>query len=420
MRVGQFVIDVRPLRTSRDFRLVFSGRLISLVGTGLTTVGTSVQVFHLTNSSLQVGLVNLTQGVPLLIGLLTGGLLADRLDRRSVVVVCRMAMGVTVAGLAVNELTAHPRLWVIYVLVGLGGAANGLGAPSLMAATPALVAPGQLASAGALYSVASQCGQVIGPALGGVIIAGSGLALCYFLDAASYLIMAVLLMFIRPIPHSDQPVRRGLRPLFEGFDHVRRDRTLTGLLLIDLAAVVFGMPNALFPALAAEHFHGGAATVGLLYTAPAVGAFIGALSSGWTSHIHRSGRALIVTVLVWGIAITAFGLSGTITVALLFLALAGAGDTVSEILRRALLQHVTPDRLQGRVSSLWLAQTSFSGPLGNAEAGLVARLFDPVVAVVSGGLLCVAGAVIVATTHPALRRASLHAPPVEPEASSPG
>ncbi|SFJ16225.1 MFS transporter, ENTS family, enterobactin (siderophore) exporter [Amycolatopsis sacchari] len=406
VRLGELVIDVTPLRTSSGYRRVFTAQTLTVLTTALTNVAINLHVYQLTGSSVQVGLVSLVFGLALLAGLLAGGVLADRLDRRRLILGTRTLVAVVLAGLAVNAALPHPLLGFVYVAAVLAGAINGLGGSALMAAVPALVAPAQLAAAGALFTVTSQFGAMVGPTVAGFLAAGPGVAACFAIDAIGYLAGVALMWRIPPLPSEREP-QHPLRALAEGFRFVRKDRTVAGLLLIDAWAMVFAMPYSLFPQLGEEVFGGGPSTVGLLYTAPAVGAFAGALASGWTGRFRHSGRALIASVLCWGLAITALGLSGHLWLALVCLGIAGAADTTSEILRRALLQHYTPDHLQGRVSSLWLAQATSGSAVGNAEAGLAARLLGAPGAVIGGGLVCVVGVCLVALTLPALRRASL-------------
>ncbi|MCD7440944.1 enterobactin transporter EntS [Streptomyces lincolnensis] len=420
MRLGEIVVDVAPLRSSRNFRLVFATQTISMVGTHLTSVAASIQVYALTGSTVQVGLMSLVLGLALLVGLIAGGVLADRVDRRRIVLVTRAATAAVIAGLAVNAALPQPRVWFVFVAAVLAGGINGLGAPALMAATPNLVQPGQVAAAGALTTLTAQLGAMAGPSLAGLLAAGPGVAICFALDAAVYVVGLALLAPLPALPpESAHRAQHPLHAMAEGLRFVRGNQVVAGLLLIDVCAMVFAMPYALFPELGTEHFGGGPSTVGLLYTAPAVGSFLGALGSGWTGRVHRAGRALIGAVALWGLAVTCFGLSPDLWLALFFLALAGFGDTASEILRRALLQHHTPDRLQGRVGSLWLAQATAGPSVGNLEAGLVARaLGSSAGAAVVGGAVCLAGVAAVALTVPELRRATLQGPPGGPAATA--
>lgn len=412
MRLGELVIDIEPLRRSGAFRRVFAAQTLSVVGASLTNVGINLQVYELTKSSLQVGLVGLVFGATLLTGLIAGGVLADRTDRRKVILRSRSGTALVLVGLAINAALPAPSLWFVYVAAVFAGGIAGLGGSALMAAIPALAGPKLLAAAGALITVTSQFGAMVGPALAGLIAAGPGIAVCFALDAAGYVVGLALLWFLPPLPpgESTADAQHPFRALLEGFRFIRHNQVVAGLLMIDMWAVLFAMPYALFPQIGTEVFQGGPTAVGLLYTAPAVGAFLGALTSGWTGRVRHTGRALIAAVLLWGTAIALFGLSGQLWLGLLFLALAGLGDTISEILRRALLQHYTPDHLQGRVGSLWLAQATGGTAVGNAEAGLASRLLGGPAAIVIGGAVCVAGVAMMAVLMPRFRDASLSAP----------
>ena len=410
MRVGQIAVDVTPLRASRDFRWLFAGSFITMAGTAIATAAANWQVYALTRSSLAVGLLNLASGAGLLISVTAGGMLADRYDRRMLLRAVQLPAALLAALLAVNSLQARPQLWAIYAITLGLGACTGISSPSQTAATPALVGTRYLAAAAALGGIARQLGQLGGPALAGWLIAGPGLAVCYGLDAVGFAAFGLALVFVRPLPPTAGAPRPGLRSLAEGVRYVGRSGVLTGMLLIDTNAMVFGMPQSLFPALARTHFHGGPATFGLLAAAPGLGAMIGAATSGWTGRLRRPGLVVIIAGIVWGAAIVGFGLTRSLPVALAFLALAGAGDLISEVLRNALLQIYAPDRLRGRLSSLYLAQVTTTPAIGNTEAGLVAQLTSLTVSVVSGGLACVAGALVLGGLIPALRRATFSGP----------
>jgi MFS transporter, ENTS family, enterobactin (siderophore) exporter len=410
MRIGQIAIDVTPLREGRDFRLLFTGRGVSMAGNAVAMTAANWQVYALTGSSLAVGMVTLADSVGMLAGLLAGGMLADRHDRRVLMLATRAPLALLAVLLMVNSLLPHPLLWAVYLLVTAAGALSGLGSPASTAAMPALVRPDRLAAAAALGAMSGQVGNLGGPALAGALIAGPGLAACYGIDAACFAVFGLTAWFIRPLPPTVRAGPPGLRSMAEGFRHVRHNSVVGGMLAVDASAMIFGMPSALFPAMASEHFHGGSATFGLLAAAPGFGALIGAATSGWTGRLKRPGIVVIGAGLAWGAAIIGFGLSGSLAIALAFLALAGLADLISEVLRNALLQHYTPDSVRGRVSSLYLAQVTTAPSVGNVEAGVVAQLFSVTISVVSGGLACVAGALILGAINPALRRASLAAP----------
>ncbi|MFE6165386.1 enterobactin transporter EntS [Streptomyces sp. NPDC056486] len=415
-RLSGIAMDVTPLRDNRDFRLLYAGFLGALVGTLMTSVAVAVQVYDLTGSPLQIGLVSLARALPLVIGVLVGGVLADRRDRRTLMLVTRLPLTLVAAGLMVNALVPHPQLWVIYTATGLTGLLAGLGGPAMMAAIPALVGTERLAAAGALTAASTQLAALVGPAVGGVLIAGPGLAACYAVDAAGFLVFSVALLFVRPLPPAKAAAGKGVRQAFaavaDGVRFVRGHRLIVGLLIVDAAAMVFTMPQALYPVLADEQFGGGPSVVGLLYAAPALGALVGAATSGWTAR--AGGHALIGAVFVWGLSLTGFGLTSWLPLALALLALAGLGDLISETLRSALLQHGTPDELRGRVSSLWMVQATVSPALGNAAVGFLAELTSARAAVTAGGLVCVTATLLVAAAFPALRTARLGSQPSEP------
>lgn len=407
MRLGQIAIDVAPLRASRDFRRLFAGRFLSMAGAAIATTAANWQVYNLTHNSLAVGLLTLSAGIGMLAGLLAGGMLADRHDRRKLLMAVRVPQATLAILLMLNSLLGRPALWPLYVVTFGLGLLSGLSSPASTAATPALVGEDQLAAASALNAAASQLGSLGGPALAGLLIAGPGLAACYAINAGCYVLFGVAMIGLRPLPPTVRAERPGLRSLAAGFRYVRHNGVVGGMLLVDTNAMLFGMPSALFPALASQHFHGGPATFGLLVAAPSLGAIIGAATSGWTGHLRRPGLVVIGAGIVWGAAITAFGLVSSLPLALGFLAIAGMGDLISEVLRNALLQRYTPDQLRGRVSSLYLAQVTGAPALGNVEAGGVARLAGLEISVVSGGLACVAGALLLGALIPALRTASL-------------
>ncbi len=416
MRIGQIAIDIAPLRESRDFRRLFAGRFVSMAGNAVATTAANWQVYGLTHSSLDVGLLTLVASSGMFIGLLAGGMLADRHDRRTLLMAVRLPQAALAAGLMANSLLSRPQLWPLYLLTFGIGLLSGLSSPASTAATPALVGEHRLAAAAALNATASQLGQLGGPALAGILIAGSGgVASCYAIDAACFAIFAVAMTTVGPLPPETRAQRPGLRSLAEGLRYVRRNGVVGGMLLVDTNAMLFGMPSALFPALASQHFHGGSATFGLLVAAPGLGAMVGAATSGWTGRLRRPGLVVIGAGIVWGAAIAAFGLVRILPLALVFLAVAGAGDLISEVLRNTLLQRYTPDPLRGRVSSLYLAQVTTAPALGNVEAGGVASLAGLEFSVVSGGLACVAGALILGALIPALRAASLTSSPSDGE-----
>jgi ENTS family enterobactin (siderophore) exporter len=390
-----------------------------MAGNAVATTAANWQVYGLTHNSLAVGLLTLASSGGMFIGLMNGGMLADRYDRRKLIMWVTLPQAILAAVLMLNSLLSHPALWPLYVITFFIGLCSGLSSPASTATTPALVSAARMPAAMALNSTSGQLGQLGGPAIAGLLIAGPGLASCYAIDAVCFAIFGLAMIALRPLPPAERAQRPGLRSMAEGLRYVRHNGVVGGMLLVDTNAMIFGMPTALFPALASAHFHGGSATFGLLVAAPGLGALIGAATSGWTGHVRRPGIVVIGAGIVWGAAIAAFGLVSSLPLALVFLAVAGMGDLISEVLRNTLLQHYTPDGLRGRVSSLYLAQVNSAPALGNVEAGGVARLISPGFSVVSGGLACVAGAVVLGLLIPALRQATLTGPSGEQPTATP-
>ncbi len=416
MGLRSIAIDLTPLRSSRDFRIMFWARLVALLGISLTLVAMSIQVYAVTGSSLRVGTINMFAGVTLLSGTLAGGVLADRFERRRLLILSRSGAAGVFAVLALNALADRPQLWMIYACAAVIGLVDGVSETALTAIVPDLVRPGQLAAAGALTAITTQLGTIVGPSLAGAIIAGPGVAACYVITFVATVIQVGLMCLVRRRPPAAEEHQHPVRAMVEGLRFVRRSRIIAGLLLVDLAGVFFALPYAVFPEFGSEVLGGDPRIVGMMYSAPAVGAFLGALSSGWIGRHRRPGAALIAAVLLWGLSMTGFGLSRGLPLALLFLALAGVGMMVSEILQRALLQQHTPSRLMGRVSSFWLVEATVGPAAGSAFAGALASVTTASFAVTAGGVACVVAVVLATALLPELRRAAAEVPlPEEPE-----
>ncbi len=407
IRLGALLLDVTPLRVSRDFRFLYAARLTSLLGIGVLSVAASLQVYALTASSLLVGLVALAVGAPMMIGLVVGGVLADHGDQRRLMLYSRSAFVLVALVFLGNALRPEPGVGPIFAAAILSGIVNGISGPPLMAAIPALVGRQHLLAAGALTTIAAQFGAVLGPALAGVLVGRGGYVACYAVVVAAAIATPVLLSRLRPLPAAPAAQGSALTRLAEGWRFVRSDRVIRGLMLVDIAATVFAMPQALFPQLGAERFGGGPEVVGLLYMAPALGAFVGAVTSGWTRALIAPGRVVFAAVGVWSSAMLVFGVTSHLATALVLLAVAGAGDTISEILRRGLMQHHTPDHLQGRVGSVWLMQVILAPAIGNAQAGAVARLASATVAIVGGAAVSLAATAALFRRSGAVRAAAM-------------
>jgi MFS family permease len=408
--VGLAAMDVGPLRRHRDFRLLFTGQAFSFFGSEVTFVALPYQTFQLTHSTLAVGLLSLAEFVPLMLMAFIGGALSDAFDRRRMVQLAELGSGLAIGVLLVNSLLPDPRVWVLFAVAPVLAALYGILRPSLDALVPRLVTREELPAASALEGFRGTLGSIAGPALAGVIIAGAGLPAAYAVDVATFGLSLVALWFMRPVPPSPDAPPVSLRSIAEGVRYARSRQELLGTYGVDIIAMFFGMPMALFPAIAEEF--GGAGVLGLLYAAPAVGSLLATVTGGWVSRVNRHGLAIIIAAGVWGAAIAGFGLAPNLPLALAGLVVAGGADMVSGIFRMTIWNQTIPDRLRGRLAGI--EQVSYtSGPLlGNLEAGVVASLTSVRASVVSGGVLCVVGVVLAAIALPAFRRYDARTPPI--------
>ncbi len=367
-------------------------------------VAVPYQLYALTHSALQVGLLSIADAVPLLLFAAIGGTIADRVDRRRLVLASELGLTVLSALLAVNAFVPHPRAWALYVLAAVDTSLWALGSPALRALMPGLVPEEQLAATQALQSIYSSVGAIVGPALGGVLIAAVGVGWTYSLDAVSFGASLLAVWLIAPAPPKGMVAKEAIESLREGWRFLRRQPAILGTFVLDTNAMIFGMPQALFPAVAVHHFHSGARVVGVLYAAPSAGALLAALASGWIAHVRRQGVAVAVAIVAWGGAIAGFGLSTALWLGVAMLALAGLADEFSAILRSTILFASTPDHMRGRMQGFELAQVASTPALGNVEAGVLASLTSLRFSIVSGGVACAAGAVAILAAVPSLVR----------------
>jgi MFS family permease len=315
--------------------------------------------------------------------------------------------------LAGNAALPSPQIWVLFVIAVVWGVLDAVQRPSLDAMLPRLVDRDELAAAAALNSVRSTMGQILGPALGGVLLAAIGLPLTYMVDVATFVVGLACLWLMHAVPPPVNAERPSFRRVMEGLRYARSRPELIGTYAVDMIAMFFGMPMALFPAIAQRL--GGPSVLGLLYAAPAVGSFLFSTTSGWTSRVHRHGIAVIVAAIVWGLAIIGFGLAPGLIASLAFLALAGAADMMSGVFRSVIWNQTIPDSLRGRLASIEMLSYTSGPALGNFEAGLVASLFSVRISVVSGGILCVVGCLLCALALPAFRNYDARRSDVAPD-----
>jgi len=400
--VRSLALDLTPLAGSRDFRLLFAGQAVSFFGSMMTFVAVPWQVYRLTNSSFAVGMLGVAEFAPVFVTAFVGGALADAVDRRRMVRITEGLIAALTVVLIFNSLLARPRVWVIFTATALFAALNALQRPSLDALVPRLVPAGQMPAAIALRSLSSIIGMIGGPALGGLLVTTLGPATTYSIDLATFAASLAALWLMRAAPPPPDADRPSLRSITEGLRYARGRPELLGTYLIDINAMFFGMPMALFPAIA-DGF-GGGASVGLLYAAPAAGALCVTLTSGWAKRVNRHGLAVALAAASWGMAIVAFGFAPTLWAAVLCLAWAGASDMVSGLFRSIVWNQTIPDRLRGRLAGIEMVSYTTGPLLGNAESGVVAGLFGVRASVVSGGVLCVAGTALLSLLLPAFLR----------------
>ena len=400
----RIAVDVSPLRASRDFRRLWFGLLVSETGYQFTLVATFVQMRQLTGSAAAVGAIGLVGVVALVLGTLVAGAFVDSYDRRTLLIGAQFSYIAASGLLFVGALMDDTPVALVYAGIGLIAATSALDGPTRSAMTPRLVGRDLMPAAAALNQVVWNATGLIGPALAGLVIAEFDVAVAYVIDLATYGAMLLAALMIRPMPPERAPGSpTGWSAVREGFAYLSGRPVLQSTFLIDVIAMVFGMPRALFPFLAQLQFDAGARVTGLLFSAPAVGALIGALTTGWVGRIRHQGRAVIWAVMLWGVGITAFGLVGDrLWLALVCLAFAGAADVISAVFRNTILQLSVPDALRGRLSGIHILVVTGGPRLGDLEAGLVAAAFTPQVSVVSGGLLCIAGTALLAALVPAL------------------
>ena len=394
-------IDLTPLRRHRDFRLVTGWRAISFFGGMITYTAVPYQVYQLTHSVVATGAIGLVEAAGVLGFALLGGALADARDRRSLVLVTELGLMATCALLIGNSLLPHPQVWLMFAVIGVTAALDALQRPALDAIYPRIVDREELLAAGAVETLTMNISMMAGPAAAGLLIAAVGLPFTYAVNLVTFLLGLVCLYALRAVPPPPDAERPSVRRVLEGFRYARSRQELLGTYFVDMIAMFFGMPEALFPAIAVGL--GGPKVLGLMYAAPAMGSFLFSATSGWTGRIHRHGMGVVVAAVIWGLAIIGFGAVPGLAPALFFLAIGGAADMMSGIYRNAIWSQTIPDSLRGRLASIEMLSYSVGPSLGNFESGVVAGLFNIRVSILSGGVLCVVGCVAAAALLPAFR-----------------
>ncbi|MFI7526680.1 enterobactin transporter EntS [Nocardia salmonicida] len=384
--VGGLLIDTSPLRTSREFRNAFAARLVSVLGIGLLMVALPVQIYQATGSSLHVAGVTTVTAIALFAGSLAGGVIADRYDRRDVIQWARSAAGFGFLALGVNALLPHPSLGVIYAAGLVDGLAGGVSGSALMALIPMLVGREKVAAAGALTSLTTDLGTMITPAIAGLLIAKTGVALPFFLCAGATVATVGLIRSIGPQPPPEREIAHPLRELAIGVTFAARHKVIRAALLTGAVAMMVSGPLVLLPALAGGELGAGETTLGLLYAAPGAGAVLGSLTSGWIGRSRRPGLALLISLALMPIGVIIAGLAPHAALAFLGLAGFGLARALNMVLRYAILQQESPEELRGRLSGLLMVQSVAGTAVGSMVAGVIGQFFAPGTALVVYGL----------------------------------
>jgi MFS family permease len=360
-------------------------------------VAVPYQVYRETHSSLWVGLASLIQLPFLIAGSLWGGAYGDRFDRRALLIIGSIIAALASGALALNAALSHHDLVVLIALAALAAAAGGFSGPIRQSAMPTMLREDQLVSAYSLYQIVVNISIVAGPSLAGVLLASVSLSSCYLVDALTFLILAGATLLMSPLSSPGTGDARALfRAIAEGFGYVRRHAVAQAVYLADLNANVFGLPRALFPAMALTVYHGGPRTLGLLYAAPGIGALVLATFAGWINHVTRRGRMVLLVIVVWGVAMASFGIVHLLWFGVIMLAIAGAMDMVSAVLRSTILQLAITDEFRSRISAIQMAVVTGGPRLGDAESGVVAGFTSTEFSIVSGGLACIVGVALLA------------------------
>jgi MFS family permease len=392
-------MDVTSLRTSRDFRLLFLAGTVFYFGAMVSYVAIPFQIYTLTGSNFAVGAVGLVELVPLVVFGLYGGALADHVDRRRLLIWTGVAQAGFTAILAVNAFRDDPSVWVIFVVSALLASSSSMQRPSREALMPRTVTHDQIPAANALTSLGMQLGVLVGPAVGGLLVAYVGIGWCFLVDICGLGTATVMFVLMRPYPHREETTPPSLAGIGQGVRYALSRRDLLGTYFVDIAAMLLALPVVLFPALAEEVFDQ-PQLLGLLYSAETVGALVATGLSGWTPRIHHHGRAIVIAAAAYGAFVGVAGLMPNIWLVAVFFALSGAADMISGVFRGTVWSQTIPEAMRGRLAGIEMLSYSL-GPLGGqVRAGLTADLWTVRGAIATGGFACIGG---VALTALALR-----------------
>lgn len=386
----RLMLDLRPLRVSAEFRRMWVGWTVAQVGQSMAAVAVGIQVYAITGSSFAVGMIGLAAFFPLVIFGLYGGSISDTHDRRQVALVSSTGLWLCALVLVAQAWLAWDQVWLLYLVIAAESAFFAVNTPARSAIVPRLIEPSLLPAANALTTLTFSAGFMLGPLLGGLVIDAYGLTAAYAIDAVLFAAAMYGLFRLPAIAPEAEAHRTGWAAVGEGLRFLSTRRNLLMTFMVDLCAMVLAQPRALFPALAATTFGGGARTVGFLAAAPAVGSVLAGILSGWLGTVRRQGLMVVVMVCAYGAAVALFGLTDILTWALFFLALTGAADMVSAVFRSTILQVATPDELRGRLQGVFVVVVAGGPRLGDAVIGTTAGLFGEHAAIVIGGVACIA------------------------------
>jgi len=399
--VRKYAIDLSPLKKYRDFKLLFTAGLFSYFGSMITFVALPFQVKELTGSFWAVGLIGVVEIIPLIVFGLYGGVLADYLDRKKMIWFTEFGTLIATSILLINSLQEKPSVILIFVIAAIFAALSGLKRPSQDAILPRLVNHDDLPSASALMSLRWQFGGIVGPSVGGIIIASYGAGAAYFIDCLTFVISLALIWQVRSVPPLDKSTPPSMAGLMEGLNYAFKRKDLLGTYVVDLAAMFLAMPMALFPFWADEI--GAPYALGFFYSSITFGAVLVTLLSGWMRNYPHHGRAVIIGALGWGVAIVAAGSSNSLVLVITCLVIAGAFDQVSALFRGFIWNQSIPDELRGRLAGIEML-SYLLGPLGGqARAGGMAAMSSLRTSIVGGGLLCIGFVSLIAAVMPKFR-----------------
>ena len=391
------LFDITPLKISRDYRLLFFGQLISFFGSMMTFIIVPWQMYQLTGSNAMVGFIFLAEFVPMFLLAFIGGALADALDKRKMLRFTEVGQTIVTAILLFNSFLPAPHIWILFLAVAIHAGLAALQRPAFESLIQKIMPPEHMSAVAALNTLRYNFGAIIGPSIAGLIVAYSSVSIAFGIDLLTFAASLVAVFLINAAPAPENADRPGLQSIIKGCRYALRRRELLGTYLIDICAMFFAFPAALYPALAAIY---GEQYLGLFPASLAIGMLVASLTSGWAKKIHRHGVMVVAAAALWGVGIIFFGMSNSVWLALLFLGAAGYFDMISGIFRMTIWNQTIPNYLRGRLASLEMISYLTGPMLGGAKMGLTAERFGVKTAIVSGGILCVVSVLLTALFLP--------------------